>query len=505
MSDAWVGNPIGSAPPAMDPWHLDNWGWLKPLVITDPAREYTVRIGQTSKFPGGDDMYRGVKIELEDGHWPLAVTPLGSRQWWGGNRDLTNSVMTLAAPVELPAGPSALRFELASEIEKEWDFLWVQVSADEGVTWKTLTNEHTTCVHDRGWIGGEYGFPDDLCAAGIGGFTGKTSQFPAYTAEVFDLSALAGQRILVRFWYMTDWSATERGPFIDNVKIHAGDSVLLDCPADNGDADWVLTGAWQSNDGTLIYKHAYYLQWRNPSAAGSADAGLVNPGWRFGPVSSGLLIWYNNDYYSDNEIQKYLFHPPSFGPKGKLLLFDAHPEPYRDPAIVSQGFNHEGANLGARLQMRDAPFSTEDSSGFFMNKLFGWITADASFPGRPAVRLFSDASGYYPGAARVVPSPTERESKWVTAQWDASAVVPSRKSYPLKAPGFQAGQELLFNCTADVTARKMVCDTFGLTDRVQTDGGSGNPSETGGQYGWNIEIIEQSPTWATLRIWNSRP
>lgn len=505
MSDNWVGNPISSTPPAMDPWHLDNWGWLNPLVISDPALEYTVRIGQTSKFPGGGGGYRGVKIELEDGHWPLSVAPLGARQWWGGNRDMTNSMMTLATPLEIPAAPSTLSFQLSSEIEKEWDFLWVQASADEGVTWKSLTNEHTTCTHDRGWIGGAHGFPEDLCAAGMGGLTGKSSQFPAYGEEVFDLGAFAGQRILLRFWYMTDWSATESGPFLDDVKVQAGDANLLDDPADNGDGNWVFTGAWQSNDGTLVYKHAYYLQWRNPAAAGSADAGLVNPTWRFAPVSTGLLIWYNNDYYNDNEIQKYLFHPPSFGPKGKLLLFDAHPEPYRDPGIVSQGFDHEGGNLGSRVQMRDAPFSRESSTAFSLTKLSGWITADATFPGRPGVSVFSDAKGYYPGAALVVPSPTDAERKWVTAQWDSSAVVPSRTPYPLKAPGFQAGQPLLFNCSADVSARKMTCDSFGLTGRVQTDGGSGDPSETGGQYGWNVEIVEQSPSGATLRIWNSRP
>ena len=247
------------------------------------------------------------------------------------------------------------------------------------------------------------------------------------------------------------------------------------------------------------------MQWRNPAAAGSADAGLLNPAWRFGPANSGLLVWYNNDYYNDNEIQKYLFHPPSFGPKGKLLLFDAHPEPYRDPAVVAQGFDHEGANLGSRLQMRDAPFSKDDSIPFFMNELFGWISADASFPGRPAVPLFSDSNGYYPGAERVLPSPAEKESQWVTSQWDSSAVVPSRTPYPLKAPGFQAGQQLLFNCSADVSARKMTCDTFGLTGPLQTEGGAGNPSETSGQYGWNVEVVEQSPALATLRIWNTRP
>ena len=32
----------------MDPWHLDNWGWLNPLVITDTSRVYTVTLGQAS-------------------------------------------------------------------------------------------------------------------------------------------------------------------------------------------------------------------------------------------------------------------------------------------------------------------------------------------------------------------------------------------------------------------------------------------------------------------------
>ncbi|MCX6623249.1 MAG: immune inhibitor A [Acidobacteria bacterium] len=502
MSDNWVGHPITSAPPAMDPLHLDEWGWLDPLVISDRSREYVVQLGQTGAFPGGEGVYRGVKIELEDGRAALAVKPNGANQWWGGNKDLSNSMMTLEVPLQLPAGPVALTFNIAYKVEQEWDFLWVQASADGGKTWKTLTNEHTTCTHDRGWIGGEHGFPEDLCAARIGGFTGTSPGFPAYSAETFDLGAFSGQSVLVRFWYMTDWNSTESGPFLDDIRITAGGRNIFSDDAEHG-GGWIYSGEFQRNDGDRRYKHAYYLQLRNARAEGGSDAGLANPNWRFGPVGSGLLVWYNNGNYSDNEIQKYLFDPPAFGPKGKLLVIEAHPEPYRDPGVLEEGFNNEGANLGCRMQMRDAPFSIDDSPGFLMKAITGWITRDTPFDGLPGVPLFSDSNGYYPGAELVMPGPKGETPQWVTRQWDSSAVVPSRKPYPIRAPGFEAAQPMRFNCGRDSGAGGLSCDMFGLTERVGMDGGSGNPSETGGQYGWNVEVVEQSPSQATLRIWNS--
>ena len=51
MADDWTGYPIGFEPPAVDPWHLDRWGWLNPMVITDPSQVYTVNLGQASTSP----------------------------------------------------------------------------------------------------------------------------------------------------------------------------------------------------------------------------------------------------------------------------------------------------------------------------------------------------------------------------------------------------------------------------------------------------------------------
>ncbi len=159
QADDWTGYPIGYQPPAPDPMHLDWWGWLNPKVIQDPSQVYEVTVGQASYFPGGDGVYRGVKIELPDGQAPLAVPVWqGSNYWWGGKADQVNSMMTTAAPIAIPASGAELSFDLVYDIEDQWDYLWVQASED-GTNWTTLTNANTQCTHDPSWIGGAQRVP----------------------------------------------------------------------------------------------------------------------------------------------------------------------------------------------------------------------------------------------------------------------------------------------------------------------------------------------------------
>ena len=80
-------------------------------------------------------------------------------------------------PVAIPAGGATLSFDLAYDIEEAWDFLWVQASTD-GANWTTLTNANTSAPTTRAGSAGLYGFPDDLCAAGIGGFSGYNADSP---------------------------------------------------------------------------------------------------------------------------------------------------------------------------------------------------------------------------------------------------------------------------------------------------------------------------------------
>jgi immune inhibitor A len=498
MADDWTGFPIGFQPPSMDPLHLDLWGWLNPKIITDPTKEYIVTIGQTSEFPGGPGVYRGVKIELPDGQAPLPVEPYaGSYMWWGGKADLMNAKMTLNTPLHIPntATNAELQFQMAYDIETEWDFLWVQASTDNGSTWDTLTNEDTICTHDPSWIGGYYGFPDDLCGAGLGGFSGTNPSFPGYDLETFDLSGYAGKDILLRFWYMTDWGTTYAGPFLDDVKVVVDGSPLFYDGAEAGDSNWTYEPNWQRSNGLQTFTHNFYLQWRNVSSTGGYDSALGDSRWRYGPANSGLVVWYNNNFYSDNEIFNYLTDWPAFGPKGMMLVVDSHPDPYRDPALVASGYNNEGGNLTSRMMMRDAPFSLNDTVDFTYNGV--------TYEGRPAVSAFHDSYTYYPGAEYVSRGPGYPSStayKWVTKQWDASVVLPAKDFYGIKAPGYTGDQQFRFFCSP-YPGGLLSCYYF--PSGLGFDGSSGNPGDVMAQYGWHVQILSQTDKTATLKIWNA--
>jgi immune inhibitor A len=496
MADDWTGYPIGFQPPALDPYHLDFLGWLNPYVVSDSSMIHTVTVVQTSKSPSSG--YRGVKIPLSDGVVPLPVQPTGSYQWWGGKEQLVNAMMTTRNAISIPGGGATLSFSLAYAIEEGWDFLWVQVSMDNGTNWTTLTNAHTSCTHDGGWIGGTYGFPSDLCGAGIGGFTGTSPTYPSYSTETFSLNAYAGQNILLRFWYMTDWSTQLEGPFVDNITVTTGFSDY----AESGDANWTYADGWSRNDGNETFTHNYYLQFRNVTSSGGYDSALGDSRWRFGPANSGLLVWYNNNYYTDNEIFNYMNDAFGFGPKGRMLVVDAHPEPYRDPYYVAQGYNNEGANVNTRSLMRDAPFSLFDSVPFTM-KAPDWVYEDTLFEGRPAVSLFNDSLGYYPGAEYVLRGPGHPAGTyiWDTLQWDASVAIPSTVSYGINASGYTGADPFRFHCNR-AAAGTLSCYWYGTG--LGYNGGTGNPGDVGGEYGWNVKIVKQKKNAATLRIWNSR-
>lgn len=506
MADDWTGYPIGFEPPALDPLHLDAWGWLKPLVIDDPSREYIFKLGQASRFGGGEGVYRGAKIELPDSGRELPV-PLwqGARYWWGGNEELANGRMTLRKPILISPEGATLTFQTAYRMREGRDFLWVQASED-GATWTTLTNANMTCSHAADWIGGAYGFPDDLCAAGIGGFTGANPSYPAPDIQELDLGAFAGKLITLRFWHMTGAGAPLEGPFVDSVRVNATEVLLLLDDAEGPDTRWDIDAPWTFSNGDHVFTQNYYLQWRNVAATGGYDSALGDARWRFGPANGGLLVWLNNNYYADNEIARYVRDYPGFGPKGKLLVVDSHPQPYRDPRVIAAGFGNEGANLPGRGQMRDAPFSLKNTVAFQYPSAMPGSTEWIAYAGRPAVRTFHDAYGYYPGAEFVNRGPAHSVTvpRWITRQWDASAVLPATAGYGMAASAMRHDSPLHYNCRPNLAGPSyglLNCSLFQFG--LGYEGGTGNPGDQLAQYGWHVEILDQTDEVATVRVWNS--
>jgi hypothetical protein len=160
----------------------------------------------------------------------------GSRQLWGGRGDLLFNTATLAAPLTL-GSDAALTFWANYQIEDAWDFGFVQISTDGGTTWISLENEDTTIDHDPSAI--------TTAVDNLPGFTGSSG---GWVEESFDLSAYAGQSVLLRFLYITDWATTEAGFYVDDIVVTDATETLLQDDLESGSGTWDLDG-WQHTTG----------------------------------------------------------------------------------------------------------------------------------------------------------------------------------------------------------------------------------------------------------------
>ncbi|HYI44987.1 MAG TPA: peptidase M6 [Actinomycetota bacterium] len=136
----------------------------------------------------------------------------------GSGADLDRAIV---AEVSVPANDPILRFENRYEIDDGFDFGFVQVSTDGGATYKSLANDHTVNDSDPG---ASVDVQDNL--PGLTGNSGcpPGSQLggscqPSWVTETFDLSAYAGQDILLAFRYITDRSVNLEGWWIDEVSV----------------------------------------------------------------------------------------------------------------------------------------------------------------------------------------------------------------------------------------------------------------------------------------------
>jgi len=141
--------------------------------------------------------------------WLSVTDPLGTanKVLWSNTGDKADNGLIFDADLT-KVKAATLKFDNYIDIEEQWDFGVVQVSTDNGKTWKSLANGNTRSdVVEQGYPKIKENLP---------GFTGT---YEGWKKETFDLSAYAGQKILVSFRYLTDWGGTQKGWFIDNVEI----------------------------------------------------------------------------------------------------------------------------------------------------------------------------------------------------------------------------------------------------------------------------------------------
>lgn len=126
----------------------------------------------------------------------------GQWGWWSNRGD--ESVATLTRAFDF-AGLSTVTLNYAAwwDIEEYYDYLYLLVSTDAGATWDILQAPSMTDANPHG---ANFGW----------GYTGQSA---GWQTEQVDLSAYAGQNVLVRFQYITDAGLNKNGLVLDDVAV----------------------------------------------------------------------------------------------------------------------------------------------------------------------------------------------------------------------------------------------------------------------------------------------
>ncbi len=334
---------IGTTPGYMGAWEKLQLGWLD---------DKTVPFGQDSTVkvrPAGQDVKtnsQAVVVTLPDKSTTTAYnTPhSGKAEWWSGSSD--NRTATLARSVDLTGATNsaALTAWVQADIEKDFDYLYAEVSTNAGATWTQI------------------GAPQ----------TGTS----AWTQRSYDLSAYKGQNVQFRFRYATDGGLSFKGAFIDDVAVTKDGVAGAVDDVEAGAGAWTASGfAIISGTETKVTPRYYIAE--NRTYTGYDDTlrtGPYNFGWtstkpdwveRF-PYQNGLLVSYVDYPYNDNNT---ISHPGA----GLVLPVDARPTPIKFP---------NGTLLGNRRQPFDATFGQEatDAVTFHLNGVPVTVPSSAGIP-----------------------------------------------------------------------------------------------------------------------------
>lgn len=120
----------------------------------------------------------------------------------------SNLDRSIVQAVDVPAGGGQLSYDALWDTEEGWDAAFAQVSTDGGNTWTSLASEDTTTDHDPGAIPGV-----------VDNLPGLTGDSGTWKTQHADLSAYAGQSVLIGFRYITDSGVDEGGFWVRNIDV----------------------------------------------------------------------------------------------------------------------------------------------------------------------------------------------------------------------------------------------------------------------------------------------
>ncbi len=164
----------------------------------------------------------------------------GNYAWWSNRADESDCRLTRTFDFSsLPAGADlAMDVQMWFDIEEDYDYGYVLVSRD-GSKWDILPGQRTTTENPSGNSFGHAYTARSLAA--------PRDESPAWIQETFDLSAYAGEEVLIRFEYVTDDAVNAPGWFIDDIAIPA---VNYATDFEQGEDGWESEG-WLLTDNRL--------------------------------------------------------------------------------------------------------------------------------------------------------------------------------------------------------------------------------------------------------------
>jgi immune inhibitor A len=131
----------------------------------------------------------------------------GDYSFWSGKGDESDMTLTRTFDFTAVTAPITLSYWTWYDIEEDYDYVFLTASVD-GEHWDILTTPSGTGEDPTG---GNYGW----------GYNGLSGGSPEWIQESVDLSQYAGQKVQLRFEYVTDAAVNGEGFLLDDLAIPA--------------------------------------------------------------------------------------------------------------------------------------------------------------------------------------------------------------------------------------------------------------------------------------------
>lgn len=131
----------------------------------------------------------------------------GRYAMWSNKSDESDTTLTQTFDLTSFTGQLSLSYWTWYDLEQDFDYVYLEASTD-GINWHILTTPSGTSQDPQG---NNYGW-------GYTGSSGGKSK-PAWILEKVDLSRFAGQKLSLRFEYITDSNVTGEGFMLDDLSI----------------------------------------------------------------------------------------------------------------------------------------------------------------------------------------------------------------------------------------------------------------------------------------------